>query len=1174
MYLSRVEIFGFKSFPQKLSLEIGAGITAFVGPNGCGKTNVVDAIRWCLGEQSAKTLRSEKMEDVIFAGTKDEPPLSLAEVSLTFSNEDGQLPIEYSEVSVTRRLFRSGESEYLINNRTCRLKDIIDLFLNTGLGADTYSMIEPKMIETILSEDPNLRRTLFEEAAGVARYRQQKKAAQRRMEAATEDLLRLQDIIAEVEKRLRYLKRQAGKARVYEKFTQELKELDLEVSALERDRLRTEEGRLASEIEALQQRRAEAAASAERQEQELSGSREALEQNESRIGQIQDQLAALTDGIQQQENRLAVIRERRTGFEAAMSSREAEVKTLLSSINGYENQSRSLQDELQRVSSAALAQAEELQSKEAQLASAESELTLAKLAAGEARKELLEALKKEAEVKEALTRQENRKSALQRDLSKAQEEERALRAESAESNGQAAALGGRLDAESRAVQALAEEKARLREKARDLQGKLLLANDRIAELATGLSRIEKEHELLSGMHQRYEGYQSGVQHVIAARERIPGGVRPLSELIVCQEGFRAAIETALGERLQWLVVEDRAARSAAISILKGARAGKATVIARDAALPGGDAAIPAAPGVKGRAIEFVQCDEAYRNLLRLLLADTVIVEQSDDLGRTAAVLPGQRLVSLDGSVLEPSGAMSAGELPQGQIGLLERGERIEQLAGEIGSRRAEHRRQSGEIQHLKQSQDETDRRSAEIEREHDQYRTQFHTTEKGLAAVRATLERNQAASAALDAGLQELRTELNGLEEKIKPAQDAYQELSESNCDEDLALSQRDRELASQEDGRNRVAASVHQLRLALSQAQGQADRVRQEIGSLESRKNETLERIQSLRAQDEAGYLAISQLQQESESLALALENQSGERRKILSQRDEMQRQSQVSLAKLKEAESAMHRTRLESEDIQSALSRAQIELASVKNELENIGQRIKAEYELDLAGLKRPEASDWEGAKARIEDLRLRVKKLGPINFAAMQELAQEEERFGFMLGQRDDLLAARQDLELTIKKIDETARAMFLETLDGIRRGFVQIFQRLFIGGDAQIGLAGSDDPLDAEIEILATPEGKNLKSITLLSGGEKTLTATALLFGIYLVKPAPFCVLDELDAPLDDANVQRFCAMLKDFAAGTQFMVITHNKRTMEVADRLYGVTMEKPGISKVVSVKFD
>jgi chromosome segregation protein len=439
--------------------------------------------------------------------------------------------------------------------------------------------------------------------------------------------------------------------------------------------------------------------------------------------------------------------------------------------------------------------------------------------------------------------------------------------------------------------------------------------------------------------------------------------------------------------------------------------------------------------------------------------------------------------------------------------------------------------------------------------------------------VRASLERNQSILAALEAEVAALQSELAGIEARLLPARETYRELSESNRDEDQVLSQRDHELAAQEASRDQLGGTVGRLRLALSQVQAQADRLRQELGGLDSRRNETLERIQSLRAQDETGYHAIAGLQQESESLALTLEDRTGERRAILSQRDELQRQSQSSLARLKAAENAMHQTRLESESIQQALANAQIGLGATRNELDNIAQRIKADYEMDLLQLETPQAADLDAAKARIEDLRLRIKKLGPINFAAMDELAQEEERFGFMSKQRDDLLAARQDLELTIKKIDETARAMFLETLDGIKRGFVQIFQRLFIGGDAQIRLSGSEDPLEAEIEILATPEGKSMKSITLLSGGEKTLTATALLFGIYLVKPAPFCVLDEIDAPLDDANVQRFCSMLRDFSSGTQFLVITHNKRTMEVADRLYGVTMEKAGISKVVSVKF-
>ncbi len=1174
MFLSRVEIFGFKSFPQKLSLEIGAGITAIVGPNGCGKTNVVDAIRWCLGEQSTKTLRSEKMEDVIFVGTKDEPPLSLAEVSLVFSNEDGQLPVEYSEVSVTRRLFRSGESEYLLNNRTCRLKDIVDLFLNTGLGADTYSMIEPKMIEMILSEDHDLRRSLFEEAAGVAKYRQQKKAAQRRMEAATEDLLRLQDIVAEVEKRLRSLRRQASKARVYDRFTQELRELDLSVSALERERLRAEEARLTAEIGALRERRDRAAAAAGLQEQELGDARRALEQNESRIGAVQEQITGLTEGMQQQENRLAVIRERREGLERAMTGREAEVKQLLAAIGGLEGRSRELQAGLQEASGDALSRAEELKSAESQAAAAESALTLAKLALSEARQELLRAMKQEAEGKEALALLENRQGALLRGLARAQDEERTLRAEAAGSAVQIETLNRQHDAESRALQALVDERARLRDKNHELQNKLSLASERIAGLAADLSRMEKEHELLTGLQQRYEGYQAGVQHLAAHRDRIPGPSRTVAELIQCQPAHQAAIEAALGERLQWLVVDNREAVAAAASLLRGARAGKATVIPRDAAAPGSAEPLPEVAGILGPADQFVSCDQDYREVVRLLLDGAVIVEQPGALNRVAGELPGRRLVSLDGSVLEPSGAVTAGELPQGQIGLLERGERIGRLAHEAGTLRDEHRRQAAEIAHLKQSLADAARRTEEVEREHDRCQPQFRATEKSLAGARASLERNQSLLAALESELAALRSELAEVEAGVAPARESYQDLTESNRDEDQALAQREQELASQEEARGRLAGEVGRLRLALSQAQARADGLRQESSALDARKNENLERIQALRSLDEDCYRSIADLQRESESLSRELEGRTRERQAVLAQRDELQRQSQASLAALKTAEGAMHQTRLESEAVQQSLADAQIGLGAVRNERENIVQRIRADYELELDGLPVPADADLGGAAARIEDLRLRIKKLGPINFAAMQELSQEEERFGFLSKQRDDLVAARQDLELTIRKIDETARAMFLETLEGIKRGFVQIFQRLFIGGDAQIRLTGSDDPLEAEIEILATPEGKSMKSITLLSGGEKTLTATALLFGIYLVKPAPFCVLDEIDAPLDDANVQRFCAMLRDFSTGTQFLVITHNKRTMEVADRLYGVTMEKAGISKVVSVKFD
>jgi chromosome segregation protein len=372
---------------------------------------------------------------------------------------------------------------------------------------------------------------------------------------------------------------------------------------------------------------------------------------------------------------------------------------------------------------------------------------------------------------------------------------------------------------------------------------------------------------------------------------------------------------------------------------------------------------------------------------------------------------------------------------------------------------------------------------------------------------------------------------------------------------------------------REELAAAVSRATLELAQTQAAQEQARQELRNMEARRTEAIEHIQQLRNLDEEASRSIAQLKQEDESISLELRERSEQRELVLARREAQQQQRQQSLSLMKTAEEALHRTRLESEELQNVLSQAQLELGRVANDRENLKRRLAEEYETELEELPAAVDIDLEQARPRISDLRLRIKKLGGINFDALKELEEEEQRFGFMAKQRDDLLAAKEDLSATIKRIDEEARAMFLQTLEGIKTGFVQIFQRLFIGGEADIRLTGSQDPLEAEIEIMATPMGKNMKSITLLSGGEKALTAIAMLFGIYLVKPAPFCVLDEIDAPLDDANVQRFCAMLKDFTGSTQFMVITHNKRTMEIADRLYGVTMEQLGVSKVVSVKF-
>jgi chromosome segregation protein len=1173
MYLSRLELFGFKSFPHKLSLEVGSGITCIVGPNGCGKTNVIDAIRWCLGEQSTKMLRSDKMEDVIFSGTKDEPALSMAEVSLVFSNEDGQLPVEYSEVSVTRRLFRSGESEYLMNNQVCRLKDVVDLFLNTGLGADSYSLIESKMIDTILSEDPSIRRSLFEEAAGVAKYRLQKRTAQRRMEATTEDLLRLQDIVSELEKRLRSLKRQASKARVYEKFSLELKEIDLKVAALDRDRLRSRAEQLQAGIAQWQDKRSELTARLEVQEGEITSAREALEANESQIGQLQEEINSLSEQLQQRENRQAVIKERRAGIELAMERRETEIKGLMSSISQYDQQIKTLQEGLNKSSDDLAARTEQMKIREDELSRMESDLTSAKLALSEARRELMESLKQEADGREQLSLLENRYGNAVSELDRLRQESDKLRRQLEDGSLETTRLNEKHDAQRRALQVLAEERLRLKQKSVEWQKQLLSSGDVLREASAVLSGLKREKDLLEGLQQKYEGFGQGVQYLVSRKGELSGELKPLAELIETEPGYQAAVEAALAESLQWLAVEDPDQMRAALSLMRSGRNGKATLIC-PARVSSGTSPEPGEAGTRGPAAAFVRCQEKHRAMIGALLADVLVVENLDDADGLTSRHPGKRLVSLAGEVLHPHGAIEAGQLPEGQIGLLQRKERMEQLASEIAQAAEGAAREEAAIRNLRGRLEELEKQLEEIERETARYQGEVAASETALAKHSTTIEASRGRLAQIEERSRTLQEGLAGLEKQLNESRGSFLEISESNKDENGSLSQREQEVSAREAARDRLAAEAGAQRLELGRVQAAVERIRQEAANQEGRKKEALDRIQALRSEDESGFSAIAELQKDAERLGVEIEGLTARRQGLLNRREEMQRASQSSLSRLKQAESVMHHSRVENEDLGARLSQAQIELGSVRNELDNISGRLKADYETDMESLEAPAEMNLEESRSRVEDLRHRLKKLGPVNFAAFQELQDEEASYAFKTKQRDDVLAAKEDLASTIRKIDETARSQFLETFAAIKRGFGQIFQRLFVGGEADLKLTGSDDPLEAEIEILATPEGKSMKSIRLLSGGEKAMTATALLFGIYLVKPAPFCVLDELDAPLDDANVQRFCAMLRDFASGTQFLVITHNKRTMEVADRLYGVTMEKNGISKVVSVKFD
>ncbi|MEW6686079.1 MAG: chromosome segregation protein SMC [Candidatus Edwardsbacteria bacterium] len=1180
MHLTRVEIFGFKSFPKKLDLEFGQGITAIVGPNGCGKTNIVDAIRWCLGEQSLKALRSENMEDVIFNGTKDEKPLSLAEVSLTFSNEKRILPLDYSEVSITRRVFRSGESEYFINKNPCRLKDITDLFLNTGLGADTYSMIEAKMIETVLSDNPSERRNLFEEAAGIAKYRQQKKQTERKLAATEEDLLRLNDIMTELERRLRSLKRQARKARVYDALKKELKELALRLASWENQHFLEEEKRLQGGILAKEEEKRNLSIHIENFEKDLKEMRETLSLNEQRIGERQDELNRLIDGVQKLENEVIVLREREHSLEESIRHNEEEVKSLLSQMTEAEEQNQRLRQQREELKNK-LSQIElTLQSKEEELFSLTNEIIDKKIALGECRQKFWENKKCEGEKRETLTLLSARLEEGQRQLETITQEKIHLKEETEERHRTWQAVTALLQTETQELKSLSAEINRIQQELLFQEERLKTLEKTLAELANQIQVTEGEMKVLQGIKERYEGYSEAVRFLVTERKE---NLVSLAEVLEVEESYRPAIESALGEKLQYLLVENQTQAKQAVELLKKESRGSATFIPLDSfRSQNKKLSLPEDENILGPASQFVQCTHPrYKPMVDEFLSQVVLVK---DISKAISIRENTYWcsVNLDGEILTSSGLLSGGRQKKEEVGLLERHHRLESLPKQLEELKQKEEQLAHQTNRLKEivatltGQLEERRNSQTLTQE------TIFKQEKEEGQLALELKILEEKRTLLCSSESKWQNQLSELKEKLQKEQETLVSFTEENQQREQFVVQEEERLKEKERRKEILGEEVNSLKIESAKQKEILESLWREEKSWQKQQKQIFESIEVRRQQSEGSFKLVAELQEKIKQTGLLLQKEQEKKTEYLHQREQLQRESQLLLQRLKEREETVHQKRAILNQIQESLYEYQLALGQIEGKRKNLAERIKEEYELSLekVGVQYieplpPEETSFnpEETKNKVENIKSRIKRLGAVNMVAFEEYQAENQRYEFLSGQRADLLKAKEDLQTTIRKIDETAKTMFLETFSAIRDGFSCVFRQLFEGGETDLRLAG-EDPLEAEIEILANPEGKSLRSIALLSGGERALTALALLFGIYLVKPAPFCILDEVDAPLDDANVQRFVSLLKDFREKTQFAIITHNKRTMEVAERLYGVTMEEMGISKVVSVKFD
>jgi len=1177
LYLKSIEIQGFKSFPDKTVMQFGRGVTAIVGPNGSGKSNIVDAIRWVLGEQSTKTLRGGKMEDVIFGGTARRNPLGFCQVTLVMDNSDGGLPIEYSEVMVTRRYYRSGQSDFFINRKAVRLKDIHELFMDTGLGRDGYSVIGQGRIDEILSVKSADRREIFEEAAGITKFRYRKEESERKLDACEENLVRIRDIITELETQVGPLKEQAEKAQSFLIYRDELRVLEVNVwlDSLEKlkDSLHKAQTDYLNAERMLSARKREA----EELQEQSNALTEELHQQDAAGEQVREEL-------REAENREADIRAQMAVGETHIRNNEENIRQKKQEMTQQQDQGDSLEEQ-KRAKERRL---EELKANTAQLEAQMEELLRQVQQAAESARDLgdkLAALEAQAQLHQDSANQDR----AQMTALDSGAQEILARGKTVESD--LAELEGRLE----------EEKAKARQLRRDieenedkkssaenmLRGFALRGEARkkkVEELRHKLEQASRQSEIkgqrldmLRAMEREYEGFGQSVRRVMqaAARRELNGIHGPVSTLIRTQDKFSVAIEIALGAAMQNIVTDDEQSAKTAIGYLKSHDFGRATFLPMTAVkerrsdwkLKGDQS------GFQGWADGLVEYDSRYDRVIRSLLAGTAVVDHIDSAIRMAKNNGyGFRIVTLDGQLINPSGAMTGGSLNK-NTGMLSRKNEIERLEAELKTL-------SGQIEESQQAL-----KTATQELDSVTYEAQV-AQEELRRAQDALLESTayQTQHAAL---LDTLRSRVGELEEE-RDSQDARIAKINNQKNELLAHAQQEEAQAAklrqeadtlsggraaEESRTSLLTQQVTDLRVALAESRTESESTVTGISELEA-------------------LIASSQGELRSkEAIIAALETRNQELRKTIADQEQVAQQYAREAAAKQERLQAINQEKLRLEGarqkcdrdyrqksdelINLERERGRLENKKTQAEMEedNILQKLWESYELTRVTAQelKQELESLPKANRRIAELRASIKKLGPVNVNSIEEYAKVSERYEFMDAQRNDLESAKADLLKIIGDLTRNMKDIFGTEFRKINETFQQTFVEIFGGGSAYLKLEDESDLLNCGIEIKVELPGKSMRAISLLSGGEKAFVAIALYFAIIKVRPTPFCVLDEIDAALDDVNVSRYASYMRTLCEQTQFIIITHRRGTMEGADILYGVTMQEQGVTKLLAL---
>ncbi|ADG82908.1 chromosome segregation protein SMC [Thermincola potens] len=1180
MYLKRLEIQGFKSLADRTELYFNPGITAVVGPNGSGKSNISDAIRWVLGEQSAKILRGAKMEDVIFSGSDKRKPVGMAEVTLTLDNSTGIFPVEYSEVTVTRRVFRSGESEFFINKTPCRLKDIHELFMDTGIGKEGYSIIGQGKIDEILSSKSEDRRLIIEEAAGIVKYKNRKLQAARKLEDTEQNMVRINDIIAELENQVGPLEEQANRAKTYIGYKEELDKLEINLAVHQltdqKDRLETltgEEAKLRQDIIALE-------TEVRKTDSEIEELKHHLHLTNEDINNLQQDIFEKSSAIEKLEADIRINGERNKNLKERQERLQAEINELSGKQAAIREQSRGEMESYEKLVHNIRTMETELAELEAQLRELEADNRSKIDDIEQAKGEIIDTLNETA----ALNNRLHALEAEEKSLQKRREQLVTLIKDVSADRQQILAT---LESLNISIRETEDELSSAETKIKDIAAKINENSVKIQDVTREFNNLTEEKQKLASklkaleeMEQDYEGYHKGVREILKAgkQKKLAGICGVVAELLNVPKKYEIAVEVALGGALQFIVTRTDNDAKAAINFLRKCNAGRATFLPLNTVkakeLRSSDKILKA-KGCVGIAAELVTFDREYEPAVKSLLGNIIVAEDIDTALQIAKDNEfGFKVVTLDGDVVNPGGSLTGGSYNKSRSNLLGRKREIEELAGAIAvlqvqvkavqdkeaALQKEKEKLTGELESIKESQQVGQLRIAGLKAEMEQVKIQKSKLEQSLEVYEMEV-------AQLDERLKEVLTQNGEITGKIQQLKIRHDELNKR-----VAESQQD--FASLEVHRNEVTGKVTAKKIELARLRQEEiscrqtlDRVRQEIDELAGQIRVKSEEIDFIGRQE--GNIAVENSKLEKLITTLVEEKMGMEERisALKNHRDHLAGQIELKETSAKNANRQFA-------SLQNQIHSLEVKKTKLEAEMENEQNKLLEEFGLtyEEALLQKTEISSKREAQARIKELKSLIADLGAVNLAAIEEFEKVSERYNFLKAQYADLEEARVSLYKVISEMDQIMSKRFCKAYEEINENFRRVFTELFGGGHAELQMTDKENILETGVEIIAQPPGKKPQHLSLLSGGERALTAISLLFAVLMVKPSPFCVLDEIEASLDEANVDRYAAFLRKFSKQTQFIVVTHRKGTMEAADVLYGVTIDDTGVSKMVSMK--